>query len=244
MIKLYRIDDDSVILDFFSGSATTAHSVMKLNAEDNGNRKYIMVQLPEICGENTEAYKAGYKNICEIGKERIRRAAKKIHEDNPEAKFDDGFKVFEVADTNIRWNTIDDKIIKLLTDDDYLKDDKDDIDFTPGHNDIDIVYEIMLRQFDIPLSTPIEKLPEVSDRTYIFANAVVVCLEPEIDEKLIEKLAAIEPVPGKFILRDSAFNDDIELKDVSSRRLSALIASHQLEGERKNRRNNYTVEFI
>lgn len=238
------LPSDALILDFFSGSATTAHAVMQLNAEDGGNRKFIMVQLPEETDEKSEAYKAGYKNICEIGKERIRRAAKKIHEDNPDAKFDDGFKVFEVADTNIRWNTIDDKRIKLLTDDDYLKDDKDDIDFTPGHNDIDIVYEIMLRQFDIPLSTPIEKLPEVSDRTYIFANAVVVCLEPEIDEKLIEKLAAIEPVPGKFVLRDSAFNDDIELKDVSFRRLSALIASHQIEGERKNRRNNYTVEFI
>lgn len=149
-----------------------------------------------------------------------------------------------MSDTNIRWNTIDDEEFKLLGEVDYNKDNKDNIDFVKDSNDIDIVYEIMLRQFDIPLSTPIEKLPEVSDRTYIFANAVVVCLEPEIDEKLIEKLASIEPVPGKFVLRDSAFNDDIELKDVSRRRLSALIANHQLDGERKNRRNNYTVEFI
>lgn len=237
-------NDDDIILDFFSGSATTAHAVMQLNAEDGGNRKFIMVQLPEETDEKSEAYKAGYKNICEIGKERIRRAAKKIHQDNPDAKFDDGFKVFKVDDTNIRWNTTDDEEIISLADNDYSTGDKDNIDFTPGHNDIDIVYEIMLRQFDIPLSTPIEKLPEVSDRTYIFANAVVVCLEPEIDEKLIEKLASIEPVPGKFVLRDSAFNDDIELKDVSYRRLSALIANHQLEGERKNSRNNYTVEFI
>lgn len=243
-LQIIASKKDSIILDFFSGSATTAHAVMQLNAEDGGNRKFIMVQFPEETDEKSEAYKAGYKNICEIGKERIRRAAKKIHEDNPSAKFDDGFRVFEVADTNIRWNTISDKEIKLLTDDDYPTYDKENIDFTPGHNDIDIVYEIMLRQFDIPLSTPIEKLPEISDRTYIFANAVVVCLEPEIDEKLIEKLASIEPVPGKFVLRDSAFNDDIELKDVSYRRLSALIANHQLEGERKNRRNNYTVEFI
>lgn len=241
---LLGTDNDDVILDFFSGSATTAHAVMQLNAEDGGNRKFIMVQLPEETDEKSEAYKAGYKNICEIGKERICRAAKKIHEDNPDAKFDDGFKVFKVDDTNIRWNTTNDEEIKLLADNDYSTGDKDNIDFTPGHNDIDIVYEIMLRQFDIPLSTPIEKLPEVSDRTYIFADAVVVCLEPEIDEKLIEKLASIEPVPGKFVLRDSAFNDDIELKDVSYRRLSALIANHQLEGERKNSRNNYTVEFI
>ena len=216
----------------------------------------ILVQYPELTyyydknsiiqpkADSKAAFNAGYKNICEIGKERIRRAAKKIHEDNPEAKFDDGFKVLEVADTNIRWNTIDDKRIKLLTDYDYLKDDKDDIDFTPGHNDIDIVYEIMLRQFDIPLSTPIEKLSSVSDRTYIFADAVAVCLEPDIDEQLIERLAAIEPTPAKFVLRDSAFNDDIELKDVSFRRLSALIANHQTEKERKSKYNNYTVEFI
>lgn len=261
IIDLIKNNKDITVLDFFSGAATTADAVMQLNAQDGGKRRFILIQLPEDLDYSLEIAKKDKKQVLknaidlcetmgvnhfltEIGKERIRRAAKKIHQDNPDAKFDDGFKVFEVADTNIRWNTIDDKRIKLLTDDDYLKDDKDDIDFTPGHNDIDIVYEIMLRQFDIPLSTPIEKLPEVSDRTYIFANAVVVCLEPEIDEKLIEKLAAIEPVPGKFVLRDSAFNDDIELKDVSFRRLSALIASHQLEGERKNRRNNYTVEFI
>lgn len=244
LLRIANTEKNSIILDFFSGSATTAHAVMQLNAEDGGNRKFIMVQLPEETDEKSEAYKAGYKNICEIGKERIRRAAKKIHQDSPDAKFDDGFKVFEVADTNIRWNTTDDEEIISLADNDYSTGDKDNIDFTPGHNDIDIVYEIMLRQFDIPLSKPIEKLPEVSDRTYIFADAVVVCLEPEIDEKLIEKLASIEPVPGKFVLRDSAFNDDIELKDVSYRRLSALIANHQLEGERKNRRNNYTVEFI
>ena len=92
--------DKSIILDFYSGSATTAHAVMQLNAEDGGNRKFIMVQLPEACKESSEAYKAGYKNICEIGKERIRRAAKKIAEENPEAEFDGGFKVFKLGDKN------------------------------------------------------------------------------------------------------------------------------------------------
>lgn len=87
---------DDLILDFFSGSATTAHAVMQLNAEDGGNRKFIMVQLPEETDEKSEAYKAGYKNICEIGKERIRRASKKIAEENPESKFDGGFKVFKI----------------------------------------------------------------------------------------------------------------------------------------------------
>ena len=235
--------EKDTILDFFSGSATTAHAVMQLNAEDGGHRKYIMVQLPEVCDEKSEAAKAGYRTICEIGKERIRRAAKKIHEDNPDAQFDDGFKVFEVADTNIKWNTVNDEDITSLNEMDYGT-DKDRIDFTKGYTDIDVVYEIMLRQYNIPLSTPVEKLPQVSDRTYIFADAVVVCLEPEISTELIEKLAAVEPTPAKFVLRDSAFNDDIELKDVSFRRLSSLIRTHQTEEERKSKYNNYVVEFI
>jgi len=243
-IFISAIKNNDLILDFFSGSATTAHAVMQLNAEDGGNRKFIMVQLPEICDEKSEAFKAGYSNICEIGKERIRRAAKKIHEDNPDAVFDDGFKVFEVGGTTIRWNTTNDDEIKQLTDEDYSTGDKDKLDFTQGYNDTDIVYEIMLRQYGIPLSMPIEKLTEISDRTYIFADAVVVCLEPEIDDKLIEKLAAIEPTPMKFVLRDSAFNDDIELKESSFRKLSALIRSHQTEEERKSKYQNYTVEFI
>lgn len=238
------LGDNIIILDFFSGSATTAHAVMQLNAEDGGNRKFIMVQFPEKCDEKSEAYKAGYENICEIGKERIRRAAKKIHEDKPDAVFDDGFKVFEVGGTNIRWNTADDNEVKNLPDEDYTTNNTDRLDFTPGYNDIDIVYEIMLRQYGIPLSTPIERLTQIGGRTYIFADAVVVCLEPEINDTLIEKLAAIDPTPAKFILRDSAFNDDIALKDLSFRKLSALIKNHQTEEERKSKYNNYTVEFI
>lgn len=234
---------DDIIMDFFSGSGTTAQACFEQNAEDNGSRVFILVQFPVYYDEKSEAVKAGYRTICEIGKERIRRAAKKIHEDNPDAQFDDGFKVFEVADTNIKWNTADDEEIQKLDETDYGN-DKERIDFTKGYTDIDVVYEIMLRQFDIPFSTPIEKLTQVSDRTYIFADAVVVCLEPEITTELIEKLAAIEPTPAKFVLRDSAFNDDIQLKDVSFRRLSALIKNHQTEEERKSKYNNYTVEFI
>ena len=89
-------EEQDIILDFFSGSATTAHAVMKLNAEDGGNRKFIMVQLPEKTDEKSEAYKAGYKNICEIGKERIRRAAKKIKGEHPDWNGDMGFKVFKL----------------------------------------------------------------------------------------------------------------------------------------------------
>ena len=96
LLFITQQDKDSIILDFFSGSATTAHAVMQLNAEDGGNRKFIMVQLPEETDEKSEAYKAGYKNICEIGKERIRRAGAKIKADKPDAVFDDGFKVYKI----------------------------------------------------------------------------------------------------------------------------------------------------
>lgn len=250
--------DGDIILDFFSGSATTAHAVMQLTSEGNGARKFIMVQLDEDLDKSLEVASGETKKsilntnkfldennhphiLSEIGKERIRRAAKKIHEDNPDAVFDDGFKVFEVADTNIRWNHIDDRDIYDI---DYSKGIKDDIDFMPGVNDIDIVYEIMLKQYGIPLSTPIEKLSDISDRTYTFADAVVVCLDADITDELIEKLAAIEPIPAKYILRDSAFDDDIEFKDVSYRRLSALIANHQTDEEKKSKYNNFTVEFI
>ena len=102
LIDLANVSDGEIILDFFSGSATTAHAVMQLNAEDGGNRKFIMVQLPEETDEKSEAYKAGYKNICEIGKERIRRAAKKIAEKNPEAQFDGGFRVLKCDSSNMK----------------------------------------------------------------------------------------------------------------------------------------------
>lgn len=255
ILSLANVKEDDIVLDFFSGSATTSQAVMQLNASDKGKRKFIMVQLPETTWEKDKdgnvvpkndttskaAFAAGYMNICEIGKERIRRAAKKIHEDYPDAVFDDGFKVFEVGKTTIRWNLMDDD---ELTELEKASNDTEKLDFTDGHNDTDIVYEIMLRQYGIPLSTPIEKLADVSDRTYIFADAVVVCLEPEITDELIEKLADIEPTPAKFVLRDSAFGDNIEFKDFSFRKLSALIRSHQTEEERKSKYNNYTVEFI
>lgn len=255
----FIVKPNDIVLDFFSGSATTAESVMMLNVKKRDYKvKYIMVQYPENLDESmeksTDKAKKTLKNaiafvdsinkphnICEIGKERIRRAVQELHKENPNAQFDDGFKVFEVGKTTIRWNLMDDDELTKL---EKVSNDTEKLDFTDGHNDTDIVYEIMLRQYGIPLSTPIEKLADVGDRTYIFADAVVVCLEPEITDALIEKLADIEPTPAKFVLRDSAFGDNIEFKDFSFRKLSALIRSHQTEEERKSKYNNYTVEFI
>lgn len=244
-----------VILDFFSGSATTAHAVMQLNAEDGGHRKFIMVQLPEPCDKKLEAYKAGYKDVCEIGKERIRKAGDKIKKELKEKmtgqqnmlqdeksvdpdSLDIGFKVFKTGATNIRWMHEALKSGQIAIDENAMS-NKDKLDFMPGFKDIDVVYEALLRQRDVPLSSRVEKLSSIGDRTYIFSESFVVCLEEKIDKEMIEKFAAIEPLPIKFIFRDSAFEDDIELKDESFRRLSALIERNTGEIGKA-----YTVEFI
>jgi len=236
-------DRDSTILDFFSGSATTAHAAMKKNAEDNGNRKFILVQLPE------ESASVEYKTLCDIGKERIRRAGEKIKTDiesnntqliigeTPKQIPDIGFRVFRVADTNIRWTNeaLNDGQITLS---EAGLSENDKLDFMPDYTDIDVVYEIMLRQRDIPLSSNINKL-DVGKRTYMFANAYIVCLDESVTVDLVESLATIEPTPIKYVFRDSAFDDNISLKDETIRRLEAYVARNS--GEQKKA---FTVEFI
>ncbi len=247
LIKIGNVYDNDVILDFFSGSATTAHAVMQLNSEDNGNRKYIMVQLPETTDEKSEAFKAGYKNIAEIGKERIRRAGEKIKQEieeynsnlklgeEPKKVQDIGFKVFKVDDTNIKWYDME----NFNEESQYSFDDPDSLDFVLGSNDIDIVYEIMLRQNDVPLSERLEVLTDIGSRTYLYGSTYLICLETEITEEMMEKLASLDPLPIKFVFRDSAFKDNISLKDETFRKLRSLIERNS--GESKV---SYRVEFI
>jgi adenine-specific DNA-methyltransferase len=257
LIKISRIGDDSIILDFFSGSSTTAHAVMKMN-QNGGNRRFIMVQWPEEVKEkeNSEAYKflndtKKSNNLCEIGKERIRRAGEKIKQEliekqsgklnleedciDPE-KLDIGFKVFRVADTNIRWNS-DPLAPRELIEGSIS--DKDHLDFMPGFKDIDIVYEILLRHRDIPLSSCIEKQSQIGDRTYCIANTIVVCLEEKITTEMVDLLAGLEPKPSKIIFRDSAFDDDISLKLNTLKRLD-----FQLKRFNQSKDQTYRVEFI
>ena len=241
------LNQKDIILDFFSGSATTAHAVMQLNSEDNGNRKYIMVQLPETTDEKSEAFKAGYKNIAEIGKERIRRAGEKIKQEieeynsnlklgeEPKKVPDIGFKAFKVDDTNIKWYDLE----NFNEESQYSFDDPDSLDFVLGSNDNDIVYEIMLRQNDVPLSESLEVLTDIGNRTYLYASTYLICLETEITEEMVEKLASLEPLPIKFVFRDSAFKDNISLKDETFRKLRSLIERNS--GESKV---SYRVEFI
>lgn len=229
-------ETEGVFLDFFSGSSSMAHAVMKANAEDGGTRRFIMIQIPELCEEKSEPYKAGYKNICEIGKERIRRAGDKIKSEHPDADIDIGFKVFRTADTNIKWNSIMDM---GQIDIEQMEYKPDLLDFMPNVNDVDVVYELMLRQRDVPLSESLEQLSDIGSRTYLYASSYLVCLETEITEELVSKLAEIDPLPIKFIFRDSAFKDDIALKDETFRRLKALI-----EKNAETNKPAYTVEFI
>ena len=253
IINLVDNNKKAIVLDFFSGSGTTADSIMQLNAEDDGKRKYILVQLPENLDEGLEKASNDNKtviknaiNLCEskdvphelseIAKERIRRAGDKIKAEHPDADIDIGFKVFRTADTNIKWNSLMDM---GQIDMNQLEYTPDLVDFMPDANDVDVVYELMLRQRDVALSETLEQLSDIGSRTYLYASSYLVCLETQITEELVGKLAELDPLPIKFIFRDSAFKDDIALKDETFRRLKALI-----EKNAGTNKPTYTVEFI
>ena len=193
--------ENNIILDFFSGSATTAHAVMKLNAEDGGNRKYIMVQLPEKTDENSEAYKAGYENICEIGKERIRRAGKKIKEvAGLEAQnLDTGFRVFKCADSNMEdvyfapSDYSQDMLTGLI---DNVKDER---------NDLDLLFGCIL-DWGVQLSLPLSNIEVNGKKIHIVNDGdLVACFEKDIDEEIISAIA--EQLPLRVVFRDSCFSD-------------------------------------
>lgn len=193
----HATEKNDIILDFFSGSATTAHAVMQLNAEDGGHRKFIMVQLPEETDEKSEAYKAGYKNICEIGKERIRRAAKKIHEDNPDAKFDDGFRVLKLDDSNMNdvyyaaGDYTQDLVAMMESN---VKSDRTDLDLLFG----------CLIEWGLPLSLPYtsEKIEGCTVHTYNDGD-LIACFDENVPESVIKTIAKRKPLRAVF--RDSSF---------------------------------------
>ena len=192
----YR-EKESYVLDFFSGSATTAHAVMHLNAEDGGNRKFIMVQLPEACDEKSEAFKAGYPNICEIGKERIRRAAKKIAEENPDAKFDGGFRVFKIDDSNMNdvYYAAGDYTQDMLSMlESNVKSDRTDLDLLFG----------CLLEWGLPLSLPYssEVIEGCTVHNYNDGD-LIACFDEDISDNVIKEIAKKQPLRAVF--RDSSF---------------------------------------
>ena len=195
-------NENALILDFFSGSATTAHAVMQLNAEDNGNRKFICVQLPEVTAEESEAYKAGYKTICEIGKERIRRAGKKIKEESGEKakNLDIGFRVLKLAESNM--NDVYYKPADI--DQGFL--DKLDTNIKRDRTPMDLLFQVML-ECDLELSSKIEER-EINGKKVFFVNdkELVACFDENIDEATITEIAKLKPY--YFIMRDSSLATD------------------------------------
>ena len=198
-ITLYA-SNESLILDFFSGSATTAHAVMKLNAEDGGNRKFIMVQLPEKTEEKSEAYKAGYKNICEIGKERIRRAGKKVKEEAglQGENLDTGFRVLKLDSSNMEdvyYTPESFDASKLFVDN--VKVDR---------SSEDLLFQVML-ELGVELSAKIESR-KVSGKEVFFVddNYLVACFDTDVNEAAITEIAKMNPV--YFVMRDSSMSSD------------------------------------
>ena len=199
IVRLVALNDDDVVMDFFSGSATTAHAVMQLNAEDGGNRKFIMVQLPEPCDEKSEAYKAGYPNICEIGKERIRRAGKKIREDSPltTQNLDTGFRVFKLDDSNMKdvfyapaeYNQ---DFLSML--ESNIKEDRTDLDLLFG----------CLLEWGLPLSMPYtsEKISGCTVHTYNDGD-LIACFDENIPDEVVKTIAKRQPLRAVF--RDAGF---------------------------------------
>lgn len=201
IISMYP-EKEFTVLDFFSGSATTAHAVMQLNAEDGGNRKFIMVQLPEETDEKSEAYKAGYKNICEIGKERIRRAGAKIKEENPmtTAGLDTGFRVLKLDSTNMKdvyYNPDELTIETLMGTVDNIKEDR-----TPE----DLLFQVML-DLGVLLSSKIEQTVIGGKTVYNVADGfLIACFDENVTEETITAIAKMKPY--YFVMRDSSMASD------------------------------------
>ena len=201
LLTLANLKEDSIVLDFFSGSATTAHAVMEMNALKESRIKYVMVQLPEICDENGTAYKAGYKTICEIGKERIRRAGEKIKEENPltTQDLDVGFRVLKLDDTNMKdvYYAADDYDQQNLVD--MISNIKED------RTDLDLLFGCLL-DWGVPLSMPYtsEQIDGCIVHTYNDGD-LIACFDANVPESVVKEIAKRKPLRAVF--RDSSFAD-------------------------------------
>ena len=197
--SMYSKDND-LVLDFFSGSATTAHAVMQLNAEDGGKRKFIMVQLPEKTDEKSEAYKAGYKNICEIGKERIRRAGKKIKEESPltTQDLDTGFRVLKLDSSNMQ--------DVYYTPSEFNEQKLFDDNIKPDRTDEDLLFQTMI-ELGIELSAKIEKRSIAGKTVWSVSDGyLMACFDEEVNETTITEIARQQPYC--FVMRDSSLAND------------------------------------
>lgn len=205
--------NDDIILDFFSGSTITAHAVMQLNAEDGGKQRFILMQLPELCNEKSESYKAGYKNISEIGKERIRRAGKKILVEHTQVTIDadtypldEGFRVFKLDISNLKtWDAtpIEDDQLDLL----YQRMNRMIHRVKPERTDLNMIYEIMLK-LCVPLTYSV--IPFLVNGKTVYGVGddylLLVCLEKDVQPEDVEQMTKY--APAKIIIGLDSFNDD------------------------------------
>lgn len=199
LLILANLEDNSIVLDFFSGSATTAHAVMQMNADKGSHVKYLMVQLPETCEENGTAFKAGYKNICEIGKERIRRAGEKIKSESPltTGDLDVGFRVLKLDDTNMKdvYYAPDDYSQGLLAGlESNIKEDRTDLDLLFG----------CLLDWGLSLSLPYfsEQIDGCTIHTYNDGD-LIACFDENVPDSVIKEIAKRQP--SRAVFRDNSF---------------------------------------
>ncbi|CEG26477.1 site-specific DNA-methyltransferase [Bacillus sp. B-jedd] len=216
LLKTANLEDAEIVLDFFSGSATTAHAVMKLNSEDGLRRKFILVQLPELCDSGTEAYKAGFRTICEIGRERIRRAGEKVAAESERDDLDIGFKAFSLDSSNLKpWDPDFENLEQdLFNLEDNLKEDR---------TQDDLLHEILLK-VGLPLTVPIEKADVGGKTVYsVGYGSLLVCLEDEI---------GLDVVNGMIRLKAEAFNPKVVFKE--SGFLNDAVKTNAIQTLRKN----------
>ena len=203
MIEYCNFEDNDIILDFFSGSSSTAHAVLNYNSKENKNYKFIMVQIPEPTNEKMEAYKEGYENICEIGKERIRRAGDKIVEESGNNDLDIGFKVFKLDSSNLeKWDPDYNNIQQSLTIDNIKEDRTNE----------DLAYEIMLK-YGIDLTYPIEE----HDNIYsIGFGALIICLDDNITKDISNKIIKLtnNSSTSRVVFKDSGFKSDADKTNI------------------------------
>ena len=200
LLTLANLKENSIVLDFFSGASSTAHGVMQMNVDKESNIKYIMVQLPEVCEEKGTAYKSGYKNICEIGKERIRRAAKKIAEENPEAKFDGGFRVLKCDTSNMKnvyYNPAEYEPSLFTSLEDNIKEDR---------TSEDLLFQVML-DLGVLLSSKIQETTIAGKKVFnVEDNYLIACFDDNVTEEVITEIAKQKPY--YFVMRDSSMAND------------------------------------
>lgn len=201
LLTLANLKEDSIVLDFFSGSGSTGHAVMSMNNESGKRLKFVLVQLPELCDEKSEAYKAGYKNICEIGKERIRRAGKKIKEENPDTTkdLDIGFRVLKVDDSNMK------DVYYSASEYDQSKLDMFESNIKEDRNDLDLLFGCLL-DWGLPLSLPYtsETIDKFTVHTYNEGD-LIACFNEDVSEDVVKEIARKKPLRAVF--RDSSFSN-------------------------------------